>query len=158
MPERGERTYKIGHAAQILGVEPYVLRFWETEFPQLCPIRTPKGQRLYTEAHLRLIARIKTLLYEHGLTIEGARRKLDQDHQWLDMLTDIHNELLDIRRTLLSGPAFPASQGKDSKSSAQGSASGQNQRDQDRDQEAEDDSVDHGQEGKSGTHQTMDDR
>lgn len=158
MPERGERTYKIGHAAQILGVEPYVLRFWETEFPQLCPIRTPKGQRLYTEAHLRLIARIKTLLYEHGLTIDGARRKLDQDHQWLNMLTDIHNELLEIRRTLLSSPVFPASQDKGSRNPAQRSTSGQKQGDQDRDQETEDDSVDHGQDGKSGPHQTMDDR
>ena len=148
MPGRGERTYKIGHAAQILGVEPYVLRFWESEFPQLSPIRTPKGQRLYTEAHLRLITRIKTLLYEHGLTIDGARRKLDQDHQWLDMLTDIHSELLDIRRTLLSGPAAPPAR----------TASPQEERDQNGDQEAENDSIDHGQEGQSGPHQAVDDR
>lgn len=159
MPGRGERTYKIGHAAQILGVEPYVLRFWETEFPQLCPIRTPKGQRLYTHAHLRLITRIKTLLYEHGLTIDGARRKLDQDHQWLDMLTDIHSEILDIKRTLLSGPLVPAAYAApDREDPSLQSASGQEQGDQNGNQEAEDDSVDHGQQGQSGPHQTMDDR
>ena len=46
------------------------------QFPQLAPIRTPKGQRLYTGVHLALIERIRTLLYTDGLTIEGARRRL----------------------------------------------------------------------------------
>lgn len=139
---RGERTYKIGQAAYMLGLEPYVLRFWETEFPQLEPIRTPKGQRLYTEAHIRLIARIKTLLYEHGLTIDGARRKLDQDQHWMNMLTDIHSELLDIRRTLLSGPLIPPAHASRPSPETQ-TGSGQEQRDQDRNQETENDPIDH---------------
>lgn len=123
----------------MLGLEPYVLRFWETEFPQLEPIRTPKGQRLYTESHIRLIARIKTLLYEHGLTIEGARRKLDQDRHWMNMLTDIHSELLDIRRTLLSGPLIPLHASRPSPETE----SGQEQRDQNGNQETENDPIDH---------------
>jgi DNA-binding transcriptional MerR regulator len=148
MSDQGQRTYKIGQAAQRVGLEPYVLRFWETEFPQLQPIRTPKGQRLYTEAHLRLIARIKALLYEHGLTIDGARRKLDQDRQWLDILSEIHDDLLEIRRTLLSGPVHPESQkasGASRQSKPAHSCSGQKQGDQNRDQQTENDPVDHGQ-------------
>ncbi|MFO7875641.1 MAG: MerR family transcriptional regulator [Desulfovermiculus sp.] len=158
MPSREERTYKIGHAAHLLDLEPYVLRFWETEFPQLKPIRTPKGQRLYTEAHLRLIARIKTLLYEHGLTIDGARRKLDQDHQWLNMLTDIHIELLDIRRTLLSGPIVPHTHASgQAKGDRADMDSGQKQGDQDRDQQTEDDTVDDREQGEPGPHQPVND-
>ncbi|WP_153304178.1 MerR family transcriptional regulator [Desulfovermiculus halophilus] len=159
MASRGERTYKIGYAAQLLGLEPYVLRFWETEFPQLRPIRTPKGQRLYTDDHLRLIGRIKTLLYEHGLTIDGARRKLDQDSHWLDMLADIHTELLDIRHSLLSGPLQP-----DSVTSSRAAMpsktppSGQEQGNQDRHQEGEDDAVDHGEQGEPGPNQPVNNR
>ncbi|EGY26700.1 merR regulatory family protein [Desulfovibrio sp. A2] len=71
-----ERTYRIGEAASLLNLKTYVLRFWETEFPQLDPLRTEKGQRLYTEADLALLRRIRFLLHERGLTIEGARRML----------------------------------------------------------------------------------
>lgn len=71
-----ERTYRIGEAASLLNLKTYVLRFWETEFPQLVPLRTEKGQRLYTEADLALLRRIRFLLHERGLTIEGARRML----------------------------------------------------------------------------------
>ena len=72
-----ERTYRIGEAARLLELEGYVLRYWETEFPQLAPLRTPKGQRLYTDADLDLLRRIRSLLHEHGMTIEGARRVLE---------------------------------------------------------------------------------
>lgn len=71
-----EKTYKIGEAARILNLKGFVLRFWETEFKQLCPLRTEKGQRLYTEADLTLLKRIRHLLHEQGLTIEGAKRVL----------------------------------------------------------------------------------
>lgn len=71
-----ERTYRIGEAASLLNLKTYVLRFWETEFPQLAPLRTEKGQRLYTEADLALLRRVRFLLHERGLTIEGARRIL----------------------------------------------------------------------------------
>lgn len=92
--------YKIGQAAKLLDIEPYVLRYWESEFPQLAPVRTPKGQRLYTEEHLDLIRRIKHLLYEEGMTIEGARRKLAEQEQWQALLEDIKAELREIKRLL----------------------------------------------------------
>lgn len=78
------KTYRIGEAAELLNLKSYVLRFWETEFPQLEPLRTDKGQRLYTEEHLRLLMRIKYLLHERGLTIEGAKRMLAEQQAGLN--------------------------------------------------------------------------
>ncbi|WP_027721580.1 MerR family transcriptional regulator [Maridesulfovibrio zosterae] len=72
-----EKIYKIGQAAKLVGLKSYVLRFWEGEFEQLEPIRTPSGQRLYNDGHIALISRIKSLLHDEGLTIEGARKRLD---------------------------------------------------------------------------------
>ncbi|WP_432737629.1 MerR family transcriptional regulator [Maridesulfovibrio sp. FT414] len=72
-----EKIYKIGQAAKLVGLKSYVLRFWEGEFEQLEPIRTPSGQRLYNDGHIALISRIKALLHDEGLTIEGARKRLD---------------------------------------------------------------------------------
>ena len=71
------KLYRIGEAAALLDLKSYVLRFWETEFPQLEPVRTDKGQRLYTEGHIELLKLIKKLLHERGLTIDGARRILN---------------------------------------------------------------------------------
>ncbi len=77
--EAGEavKTYKIGQAAKVLDVKPFVLRFWESEFRQvLVPVRTPSGQRAYTEDNLATVREIKRLLYVEGLTIEGAKKRL----------------------------------------------------------------------------------
>jgi DNA-binding transcriptional MerR regulator len=70
--------YRIGEAATLLGLKTYVLRFWETEFPQIKPKRTDKGQRLYTEEHIETLKQIQHLLHERGLTIEGARKELEE--------------------------------------------------------------------------------
>ncbi len=75
MPSR-ERIYRIGKAAAAIGVKTSVLRFWETEFPELKPIRGEGGQRGYTARHMELLRRIRDLLYTRGLTIEGARQAL----------------------------------------------------------------------------------
>ncbi|WP_304473292.1 MerR family transcriptional regulator [uncultured Desulfovibrio sp.] len=72
-----KKHYRIGEAAELLNLKTHVLRFWESEFPQLAPLRTDKGQRLYTESHLALLRRIRQLLHEQGMTIEGARRVLE---------------------------------------------------------------------------------
>lgn len=88
-----ERTYKIGEAAQLLNLKSYVLRFWETEFPQLNPLRTEKGQRLYSEADLELLKFIRNLLHERGLTIEGARKVLQSRADGGDL--GLTSELLD---------------------------------------------------------------
>ena len=74
-PQAG-RVYRIGEAARALNLQTSVLRFWEGEFPGLNPVRTPKGQRLYSEGDMALLRRIRSLLHEQGMTIEGARRVL----------------------------------------------------------------------------------
>lgn len=71
-----ERPLKIGEAAEVLGVKPYVLRFWETEFPSLRPNHTASRHRLYTPKDIEALRLIKRLLYEEGFTIEGARRRI----------------------------------------------------------------------------------
>ncbi len=75
------KTYKIGQAAKLLDVKPFVLRFWESEFRDaLVPIRTPAGQRAYSEQNVATVREIKRLLYDEGLTIEGAKKRLSQAH------------------------------------------------------------------------------
>ena len=61
------------------GVQPYVLRYWETEFPPLAPGKTGGGQRLYTQGEIDVILRIKELLYDEGFTIAGAKKKLEAE-------------------------------------------------------------------------------
>ncbi|MBQ7584887.1 MAG: MerR family transcriptional regulator [Desulfovibrionaceae bacterium] len=110
-----EKLYRIGEAAELLDLKAYVLRFWETEFPQLAPKRTEKGQRLYSEEHLAILKRIKQLLHEQGMTIEGARRVLEgrevgsqeppatHDPEFVGMLLD---ELESLRSILAKSEEF----------------------------------------------------
>ena len=69
--------YKIGEACKLLDIQPYVLRYWETEFTSLSPSKSKSGQRTYTEEDLKVIGRIKELLYEEGFTIAGAKKRLE---------------------------------------------------------------------------------
>jgi DNA-binding transcriptional MerR regulator len=69
--------YKIGEACRALDIQPYVLRYWETEFPILTPSKSKSGQRVYAEKELDVIRRIKELLYDEGYTIAGAKKKLE---------------------------------------------------------------------------------
>jgi DNA-binding transcriptional MerR regulator len=71
-----ERLYRIGDVSRLTDTKPFVLRFWETEFPMLQPVKAPKGHRLYRQQDIDLIRAIKRLLYEEGFTIAGARRHL----------------------------------------------------------------------------------
>jgi DNA-binding transcriptional MerR regulator len=68
--------FKIGEVARLLGVKPYVLRYWETEFPRLRPQKGKTGQRTYTRADVALLVEIRHLLYERRFTIAGARKRL----------------------------------------------------------------------------------
>ena len=68
--------YRIGEVEQITAVPAYVLRYWESEFKLLRPKKNPAGQRLYRPRDLELVQRIKTLLYDERLTLEGARKRL----------------------------------------------------------------------------------
>ena len=75
LPEVPDKLYyRIGEVARLCGVETYVLRFWETEFPQLKPNKSGAGQRLYRRREVDLARRIRHLLYEEGYTIPGARQ------------------------------------------------------------------------------------
>ena len=69
--------FKIGEACKQLDIQPYVLRYWETEFPALSPDKSKSGQRVYSREDLGIIRRIKELLYDEGYTIAGAKKKLE---------------------------------------------------------------------------------
>lgn len=68
--------YRIGEVAGIVGVEPHVLRYWETEFRSIRPQKSRKGQRIYSRRDVDRLLKVKDLLYTHGFTIAGARKKL----------------------------------------------------------------------------------
>jgi len=95
--------YKIGEACKELGIQPYVLRYWETEFPALAPSKSRSGQRVYSEKELEVIRRIKQLLYEEGYTIAGAKKKLE---------TELANGSLDGEGTA-AAPEAPAPEAVD---------------------------------------------
>jgi DNA-binding transcriptional MerR regulator len=79
-PEIPDKLYfKIGEVAELLSVEPYVLRYWESEFPVLSPKKSGTGHRLYRRKDVELLLRIKHLLYEKRFTIEGARQSLQSE-------------------------------------------------------------------------------
>ena len=79
-PEIPDKLYfKIGEVSELLGVEPYVLRYWESEFPALSPKKSGTGHRLYRRKDVELLLRIKQLLYEKRYTIEGARQALQKE-------------------------------------------------------------------------------
>jgi len=117
-PEIPDKLYfKIGEVSELLGVEPYVLRYWETEFPPLAPKKSGAGHRLYRRKDVELLLRIKHLLKEKRFTIEGARQWLQSEakapkprlvkgkfaQQELfadDPLPEIRRELADILRLL----------------------------------------------------------
>ncbi len=73
-PKKG---FKIGEVCKLLDIQPYVLRYWETEFVALHPAKSTSGQRVYAEAEVAVIRRIKELLYDEGYTIAGAKKKLE---------------------------------------------------------------------------------
>lgn len=104
--------FKIGEVAKLIGVEPYVLRYWETEFKEIEPIKSRSGQRLYRRKDVETIVLVRNLLYGDGYTIEGARRKVREalrgsssrtasgvgDNQ--DALGSIRQELGDVVKIL----------------------------------------------------------
>src|SRR5579883_2321112 len=79
-PDIPDKLYfRIGEVSGLLGVEPYVLRYWESEFPSLAPKKSGTGHRLYRRKDVELLLRIKHLLYEKRFTIEGARQSLQNE-------------------------------------------------------------------------------
>src|ERR671924_1588482 len=106
--------FKIGEVSEIVGVEPYVLRYWETEFEVLRPSKAPSRHRLYKKRDVQLLLDIKRRLYTEGFTIEGARKKLKEskkeekdqlklplaDQKYRTALTKIKKELQSLRKML----------------------------------------------------------
>src|SRR5579862_10035993 len=68
--------FRIGEVSRVTSTKPFVLRYWETEFPMLQPVKSPKGHRLYRREDVDMVFVIKRLLYDEGFTIAGARRHL----------------------------------------------------------------------------------
>jgi DNA-binding transcriptional MerR regulator len=114
--------FRIGEVSQIVGVEPYVLRYWESEFKGLSPKKSSSGQRMFRRKDVELLLEIKRLLYERKFTVEGARRVLSERSTVKhvlnstvvegkqgtlfsspDPLPDIRQELAEILK-LLTGP------------------------------------------------------
>lgn len=99
-----KRYFRIGEASRIIGVKSYVLRYWESEFPQIRPLRAGSKQRTYQKKDLETLLEIKKLLYEEKMTIEGAKRRLRQekaeekrpDRLFLQSINAELNEILKI--------------------------------------------------------------
>jgi DNA-binding transcriptional MerR regulator len=72
--------YRIGEVSRLTALKPFVLRYWETEFPMLEPVKSSSGHRLYRQADVEMVLRIKRLLYDEGFTIAGARRHLREQN------------------------------------------------------------------------------
>ena len=72
------RYYRIGEVSRLTALKPFVLRYWETEFPMLEPVKSPRGHRFYHQEDVDLVLKIKRLLYDEGFTIAGARRLLKE--------------------------------------------------------------------------------
>lgn len=93
--------FKIGEVCELAGVEPFVLRFWESEFPSLAPQKSKAGHRVYRRKDVEMVMKIRNLLYDRGFTIAGARKQLakgapvareDRDQ----VLAHVRDELRDI--------------------------------------------------------------
>lgn len=71
-----KNLFRIGQVGRLTATKPFVLRYWETEFPMLQPVKSAKGHRLYRREDVETVLKIKRLLYDEGFTIAGARRHL----------------------------------------------------------------------------------
>ena len=95
-------AFKIGTAADLVGVKPYVLRFWETEFDALHPKKSRKGQRAYTRRDVETAMIIKKLLYEDRFSIEGARARLRELRSKVKEERGVVTQLAEVKSGALS--------------------------------------------------------
>lgn len=82
--ERKRLYYSISEVSEMTGLKAHILRFWESEFPVLRPRKNRAGNRAYTERDIKIVALIKHLLYDERYTIDGAKARLKNDHQFLE--------------------------------------------------------------------------
>jgi DNA-binding transcriptional MerR regulator len=100
--------FRIGEVAKILGVEPYVVRYWESEFTKVKPVRTKSDQRLYRKQDVEELLKVRALLYEDKFTIAGAKKRLagrkadtvDRKGGDSGILIEIKRELTEIKKIL----------------------------------------------------------
>ncbi|MDQ2069217.1 MerR family transcriptional regulator [Natronospira bacteriovora] len=102
----GKRYFTIGEVSDLCGVKPHVLRYWEQEFPQLKPVKRRGNRRYYQRHDVLVIRQIRSLLYDQGFTIGGARQQLSGENAKQDVsqsqqiIKQIRTELEDILHTL----------------------------------------------------------
>ena len=105
-PIPGKRYFTIGEVSELCDVKPHVLRYWEQEFPQLKPVKRRGNRRYYQRHDVMMIRQIRSLLYEQGFTIGGARQQLSGDAAKLDhqesqlLIKQLRLELEDILHIL----------------------------------------------------------
>jgi DNA-binding transcriptional MerR regulator len=98
----GKRYFTIGEVSELCGVKPHVLRYWEQEFPQLKPLKRRGNRRYYQRQDVILTRQIRSLLYEHGFTIGGARQRLSGEEAKVDVnqsqqiIRQLRTELEDV--------------------------------------------------------------
>ena len=98
----GKRYVTIGEVSELCGVKPHVLRYWEQEFPHLKPLKRRGNRRYYQRQDVILIRQIRSLLYEHGFTIGGARQRLSGEEAKVDVnqsqqiIRQLRTELEDV--------------------------------------------------------------
>ncbi len=101
----GKRYFTIGEVSELCDVKPHVLRYWEQEFPQLKPVKRRGNRRYYQRQDVLMIRQIRSLLYDQGYTIGGARQQLtgqsaDDQGQLSQMVRQMIVELEDVLRVL----------------------------------------------------------
>jgi len=105
-PIPGKRYFTIGEVSELCGVKPHVLRYWEQEFPQLKPVKRRGNRRYYQRHDVLMIRQIRSLLYEQGFTIGGARQQLSSEGaredqgQSQQIIKQLRSELEEILRIL----------------------------------------------------------
>jgi DNA-binding transcriptional MerR regulator len=105
-PIPGKRYFTIGEVSELCAVKPHVLRYWEQEFPQLKPVKRRGNRRYYQRQDVLVIRQIRSLLYEEGFTIGGARQKLTGDEAKTDVsqsqqiIRQLRVELEDLLKVL----------------------------------------------------------
>jgi DNA-binding transcriptional MerR regulator len=102
-PIPGKRYFTIGEVSDLCGVKPHVLRYWEQEFPQLKPVKRRGNRRYYQRQDVLMIRQIRSLLYEQGFTIGGARQKMSGEDAREDVTQSqqiVHQVRLELEEVL----------------------------------------------------------
>ena len=99
-PIPGKRYFTIGEVAELCLVKPHVLRYWEQEFPQLKPVKRRGNRRYYQRHDVELIREIRSLLYEQGFTIGGARQQLEGESEGHAQTPHNHQLIRELREEL----------------------------------------------------------